>query len=204
MRLKTSLLVAIAFISMSFTNTGSLTDAERTFAVNLLQQTQENLLKKVSRLSPEQLNFKADTASWSIAECVEHIAVSENNLSGLTQMALKEPTDPSKRNEVKMSDEAIVKMITNRSTKFKAPETFKPTGKFGTYEATLKEFKTKRENNINYIKTTSDDLRNHYHDFPFGKLDAYQTILFMAGHSKRHTDQIEEIMKNINFPKKGK
>ncbi|MEJ6981523.1 DinB family protein [Pedobacter sp. P351] len=204
MKSKKSLLVAIAFVTMSFNNSATLTNAERRHAINFLQETQENLLKKLSGLTPEQLNFKADAASWSVAECLEHIAVSENNLFGLTQMALKEPADPSKRNEVKMSDAALVQMITDRSIKRTASETFKPTGKFGSYEATLKEFKTKREFNINYIKTTSDDLRNHYYDFPFGKVDAYQTILFMAGHSKRHTDQIEEIMKNVNFPRKGK
>ncbi len=93
-------------------------------------------------------------------------------------------------------------MVTDRSTRAKANEVLKPTGKFGTYEATLKEFKAKREHSINYIKTTTDDLRNHYNDFPFGKVDAYQTMLVMTAHSKRHTDQIEEIMKHVNFPKK--
>ncbi|HEY0769759.1 MAG TPA: DinB family protein, partial [Sphingobacteriaceae bacterium] len=60
----------------------------------------------------------------------------------------------------------------------------------------------KRDDHINYVKTTTDDLRNHYVDLPFGKLDAYQIILFMAAHSKRHTDQIDEILSNANFPKK--
>ena len=202
MKFKIILLATIAFVTMSFNSAGSLTDAERKHAGNLLQETQENLLKKLNGLTPEQLSFKADATSWSISECLEHIAISENNFIGLLQTALKEPADPSKRNEVKMNDEAIVSMMTDRSIKRKAPETFRPSGKFGTYEATLQEFKTKRENNINYIKTTSDDLRNHYNDFPFGKIDAYQTILFMAAHSKRHTEQIEEIMKNVNFPKK--
>jgi 60 kDa SS-A/Ro ribonucleoprotein len=41
-------------------------------------------------------------------------------------------------------------------------------------------------------------------DFPFGKIDTYQTILFMAAHSRRHTAQIEEILNNPGFPKKGK
>ena len=119
-------------------------------------------------------------------------------------MSLKEPADPSKRSEIKMTDDAVVKMIADRSTKIKTREPFEPTGKFGSFDATLTEFKTKRDNSINYIKTTSDDLRNHYNDFPFGKIDTYQTILFMAAHSKRHTDQIEEVTKNPNFPKKIK
>lgn len=196
-------LLTIAVVSMSFNRPDtSLTDAERKYALNLLQETKDNILKKVKGLTTEQLNFKADANTWSVAECVEHIAISENNIFGFAQMGLKEPADPSKRSEIKMTDEDVVKMISDRSTKRKTQEAFEPTGKFGSYDATLSEFKTKRDNNINYIKTTSDDLRNHYNDFPFGKIDTYQTILFMAAHSKRHTDQIEEVMKDPGFPKK--
>lgn len=199
--MKKLLFVAIAFLSMSFNNSTGITEAERKYAVNLLQETQEDILKKVGGLSPEQLNFKPDTASWSVSECVEHIAISETNMFGFMQASLKKPADPSKRNEKKISEDDLVKMVTDRSTKRTTSEAFKPSGKFGSYEATLQEFKTRRANSINYIKTTADDLRNHYYEFPFGTLDAYQIIVFMAGHSKRHTDQIEEIMKNVNFPK---
>jgi hypothetical protein len=169
-----------------------------------LQESKDSLLKKVSGLTTEQLNFKADTATWSIAECVEHIAISEHNIFGFAQMGLKEPADPTKRAEIKLTDEAVIKMIGDRSTKIKTSEPFKPTGKFGAFDGTLVEFKTKRENSINYIKTTSDDLRNHFNDFPFGKIDTYQTILFMAAHSKRHIEQIDEVMKNPNFPRKAR
>jgi hypothetical protein len=198
-------LFALAVLSMNFKSPdATLTDAERQYATDLLQETKKSLLKKIKGLTTEQLNFKADATSWSIAECVEHIAISENNIFGFAQMGLKEPADPSKRSELKMTDDAVVKMIRDRSTKVKTQEPFEPTGKFGSFDGTLAEFNTKRDNSINYIKTTSDDLRNHYNDFPFGKLDTYQTILFMAAHSKRHTDQIDEVMKNPNFPKKGK
>src|SRR5688572_20692600 len=197
--------LALAIAAMSFTKpVTELTDAERKQAIQLLQETKDAVIKKVSGLSPDQLNFKPEPNAWSVAECVEHITVTENNLFGFCQMSLKQPADPTKRSEVKMSDEAIVKMIIDRTGKRKTQEAFEPAGKFGSFEATLTEFKTKRDNNINYIKTTQDDLRNHYNDFPFGKIDAYQTILFMAAHSKRHIAQIEEVMNNPNFPKKGK
>lgn len=199
------LLFAIAIVTMSFDySDSSLTDEERKYAFNLLKGTKEDLLKSVKSLTPMQLNFKADEGSWSVAECVEHIAISENNIFGFAQTGLKEAADPSKRTEVKMTDEAVVRMISDRTNKVKTQEAFEPTGKFGSFEATIREFVTRREDNINYIKTTSDDLRNHYNDFPFGKIDTYQTILFMAAHSKRHTDQIKEVMNNPKFPKPGK
>ena len=205
MKTKKLFVLVFAIAAMSFNKASSgLTDAERKQAIQLLQNTRDALVKKVGGLSEAQLNFKPDPNVWSVAECVEHIAISENNLFGFCQIALQQPADPSKRSEVKMSDEDIVKMITDRTSKMKTQEAFEPTGKFGSFDATLTEFKAKRDYNINYVRTTEDDLRNHYNDFPFGKIDAYQTILFMAAHSKRHIAQIEEVMKNPNFPAKGK
>lgn len=187
---------------MSFSPNAGLTDAERASATKILQDSENTLLKTVAGLTPEQLKFKASPDSWSIAECVEHLAIAENNFTMFVQQSLKTAAEPSKRSEVKMTDEAVVRMITDRTNKVKTTEMFQPGGKFGSFESTLAEFTTKRDNNLTYIKTTTDDLRNHYNDFPFGKIDTYQTILFMAGHSKRHTEQIAEIMKDAKFPKK--
>src|SRR5688500_10587253 len=128
--------LSTAIVMMSFTTTATLTDTERKYAADLLQETKDNLLAKVKGLTPEQLNFKSNAESWSIAECVEHIAISEGNIFGFCQMGLKEPADPAKRSEVKMSDEEIVKMIADRSSKVKTNESFKPTGKFGDFETT--------------------------------------------------------------------
>lgn len=192
----------VALVTMSFdAPSPTLTDAERDYATKFLQETKDDILKKVKGLSPEQLNFKADPNSWSVAECVEHIAISENNIFGFAQTALQQSADPSLRKDVKMKDEEIIAMISDRTHKVKTQEAFEPSNKFGSFEATLNEFKSKRDANIKYVKTTSDDLRNHYNDFPFGKIDTYQTILFMAAHSRRHTEQIKEVMSNPAFPK---
>jgi uncharacterized damage-inducible protein DinB len=205
MKISRFLFLTVAVVAMSFNRQEtSLTEAERQYAADILMDTRDDLLRKIKGLTEEQINFKADATSWSVAECVEHIAISENNIFGFVQMGLKEPADPAKRVEVKLSDDAVVKMIADRSNKVKTNEAFEPTGKFGSFDGSLSEFKTKRDNNVNYVKTTSDDLRNHYNDFPFGKIDTYQTILFMAAHSRRHTAQIEEILNNPGFPKKEK
>jgi len=199
------LILTIAIVSMSFkTADTSLTPAERKYAIDLLQETRDDLLLKIKGLTTAQLNFKPDSLTWSIAECVEHIAISENDIFGFVKTSLKEQANPAKRSELKYTDEAVVKMITDRSTKVKTREAFKPTGKFGSFDATLNAFKSTRDSNIKYVKTTSDDLRNHYYDFRFGTVDTYQAILFIAGHCKRHTEQIEEVMKNPAFSTKGK
>ena len=192
----------VALVTMSFdVPVAGLTEAERDYASKYLQETRDDLLKKVKGLTDEQLNFKATPDSWSIAECVEHIAISEGNLFAFAEQGLQQPPDSSLRKDVKMNDDGIIKMITDRTHKVKTQEAFEPTNKFGSFEATLKEFKAKRDDHIKFIKTTSQDLRNHYNDFPFGKIDTYQTILFIAAHSRRHTEQVIEVMNNPAFPK---
>lgn len=181
-----------------------LTKEERKIAVDYMERTKEDLLKSIKGLTPEQLNFKSSPDAWSVAECVEHIAISETNLFAMFQGTLKEEANPAKRSEMKHSDDAIFTMITDRSYKVKTREQFEPTGKFGSYEGAVNEFKTKRDATIQYIKTTSDDLRNHFFTFPveaIGTLDSYQVLVFMAGHTKRHTLQIEEVKSDPAFPK---
>jgi len=68
-------------------------------------------LKTVKELPDVQLNFKPEEGAWSIAECMEHIEVSEKNIFGIVQMTLKNAPDPSRRNEVKMTDEELLSII---------------------------------------------------------------------------------------------
>ena len=197
-----SLVIAIVIASAFKPFDGGLTDAERKAAVDYMKETKEKLVNDLKGLTEEQLNFKASPESWSVAECVEHIAFSETALFGMLEGSLKEAANPARRSEVKMTDDAIKGMITNRAQKVKTPEMFEPKKQFGSVDGSLKAFIAKREANMEYVKTTQDDLRNHYAVMPFATMDSYQLLLFIAGHSARHTSQLEEVMANANFPKK--
>ncbi|HEY4653014.1 MAG TPA: DinB family protein [Cyclobacteriaceae bacterium] len=196
----------LPLLAMNFTAViPELTSAERKQAVDYMKKTREDLLKSIKGLSPKQLNFKSSPESWSVAECVEHLAISETNLFGLIQNTLKEAANPARRAEIKITDKGLFDAIIDRSHKIKTQEAFVPTGRFGTHQATLKEFSTKRDAAIKYIETTPDDLRNHFFTFPdaaLGTVDSYQLLIFIAAHSKRHTLQIEEVKSNPAFPKK--
>jgi len=194
-------LMGLLFCYFSFADS-TLTDQERKAAIEQLKQSKEMLLAAVKGLSTAQLNFKSSPESWSVAECTEHLAITEGSFFGMVEGSLKNPADASKRSEVKMSDEDVLKMITDRTRKVKTNERFVPSGKFGSFEGSLKEYTTLRDAHIEYVKTTKDDLRDRYQKFKFGTVDEYQVILFMAGHNKRHVAQIEEVKADPNFPKK--
>lgn len=192
-------IVLLVLVGFGVINKG-ITDEEREFAVNHLISTQDRLLDITENLTEAQLDFKSSPESWSIAECVEHLAISEGMIGGMFQAALQTPANTSMRDSVQISDENLLAVISNRDQKVKTGEAFEPSGKFGSYEETLKTFTTKRCEHIDYIKTTEDDLRNHYGKLPFGTIDGLQIILFMSGHTERHVKQMEEVMQHEDFP----
>ncbi|MEO9966304.1 MAG: DinB family protein [Reichenbachiella sp.] len=186
---------------MMATAQSSLTKTEKNTALNHLKQSQAELIIAVKDLSEDQLNYKMSDGSWSIAETMEHIAISEKNIFGIVEMTLKTDPDPAGRSEVKMSDEQVLALITSRDQKVKTRPEFEPTNSFGSYTGSLDTFKALRKSNMLFVKKTKEDLRNRYFDFPFGKVDAYQVVLFMSGHTQRHMKQIVEIIKSEGFPK---
>lgn len=200
--MKQILLLFLVIAVMSFTGADTtLTKAERKLAVTEMNRTSDLLLNAIKGLSQAQLNFKSSPESWSVAECTEHIAISENNIFGMLEGTLKTDPDPSKRSDVKMTDEQVLAMIADRTNKVKTIKPFEPTGKYGSHEATVKEFLEKRKAHIEFVKNTKEDLRDRYQELPFGTVDAFQILLFMSAHNERHVKQIEEVKANENFPK---
>jgi hypothetical protein len=177
-----------------------LTDEEREIAVDKLSGTHDFMMTTLEGLSDAQLNFKTSPESWSIAECVEHLTISEHAFAELLKTTLTTAPDEAMRAAATMKDGEIYTMISSREQKVKTSEAFEPSGKFGSQEETLNALTAKRMEHIEFIKTSEDDFRNHFKEMPFGTIDAYQMVLFMAGHTERHTKQMMEIMENENFP----
>jgi len=180
-----------------------LTPQEREFALKQFETTRDNFLKSIAGLSPKQWTFKPAPDRWSVAEVAEHITVSESTLSGLVEnRIMQSPAAPEKRALVKGKDELILEKLVDRSHKAQAPEFLRPTGRFATEPDLTKAFEDSRKATMEYVRTTNDDLRDHFFDHPvFGTLDGYQWLLLISAHSARHTLQIEEVKADPNFPK---
>ncbi len=183
---------------------GALTDQERAEAVKYFEETRRGFLDAVKGLSEAQWKYKAGPDRWSIAEVAEHIAVSEETLFGMvTGRLMQTPPAPEKKEAAKGKEDLIRASITNRSVKAQAPEMLKPTNRWATQEELVKAFNASRDKTINYIKETRDDLRSHFYAHPaFKDLDAYQWLIFISGHSARHTAQINEVKEATGYPKK--
>lgn len=180
-----------------------LTPKEREYAIKYLKETETGVYKAIKGLSEAQLNFKPTVDKWSVLECVKHIAAAEKELWAMAQPTLNQAPNPEKRAEIKITDEALVKAVEDRSHKSKTFAALEPANSpYQTEAEALAAFKENREKLIAFVKNTEDDLRNHVIVLPVGTYDTYQYILLIAGHSNRHTQQIDEVKADPNFPKK--
>ncbi len=199
------LTLALAGIAQTAATPASatLTPEEREVALKSLQGTHDAFLKSIAGLSEKQWRFKPAPDRWSVAEVSEHIAVAESSIFGLVQSKfMTSPATPEKRTEVAGKDETILKMVPDRSHKVQAPEFLKPTNRWANEADLIKAFEDSRKATMDYVRTTNDDLRDHFGPHPvLGPLDAYQWILLISAHSERHTKQIEEVKADPNFPK---
>lgn len=172
----------------------------RADAVAYLESTRKAFLESLEGVTEAQWKFKASPEAWSIADTAEHIAVSESTILGMiTGQMLQAP--PKKAGEG-ISDEQLIAGVTDRSKKAQAPEMLKPTNKWTTKEALVTDFNAARDKTIAWLKGTTEDLRAHATPHPaFGTLDVHQWVLLLAGHSARHTAQIEEVKTAAAYPK---
>jgi hypothetical protein len=181
-----------------------VSQADKDHALQYLESTKKGVLDATKGLSDAQWNFKTAPDRWSVAEVMEHLAAAEDMLRGMTQEQVMKtpaisPRDPA---ELKKIDDSVIAMVPDRSHKVDAPEPLRPTNRFGSPAEAQKHFVESRTATEEYLKS-APDLRAHAIDSPMGmKLDGYEWVLLIAGHSERHTKQMLEVKADPNFPKK--
>lgn len=200
-----SIFLAAALFLAAVPATETLTQAERDKAIAELEGSKKAFLDATKGLSAAQWNFKPAADRWSVAECADHIALAEGFIFGrITDGVMKTPLTPEKRSATAGKDDKLIPMLQDRSHKATAPEPIDPTKTPMSGADAVKKFLESRAKTEDFIKTTQEDLRDHMYDHPvsaIGTMDAYQWVLFLSGHTRRHTLQILEVKADPNFPK---
>lgn len=194
--------ILLTLTAVAALGAGELDQADRKVLLDHLNRSSAEFLESVDGLTKDQWNYKPAADVWSIAECAGHIALSEDFLRDIIEKKiLSAPASAERVAERKALDEKVVKMVTDRSFKAKAPEPLIPSGQFATPEEIIAAFQRNREKTIAFAKSR-DDLREHATPHPVLKeMDAYQWLLFLSGHTMRHTAQIQEVKANAGFPR---
>ena len=208
------ILLGAAFMALSFTQretqpanitatpqTAAQAQNGKTFLMNYFQQTEDRLNAQLEGLTTAQLQFTPSADRWSVSQCVEHIILTEKMLFDMARKALAKPANPERKDEMKLTNQQLIDMVTDRSHKAEATAELIGKGAYTDPETAMADFRAQRKAILAYLDGISaDDLRNHIDDSPFGPIDGYHSILFIAGHTARHTLQIEEVKSNPAFP----
>lgn len=179
----------------------TLSSADREAGLQYLDQTRDRLVAAVSGLSESQATFKSGDDRWSIAQIVEHIAITEEFLLRMVQdNVMKAPAGAPDRN-VKDVDALVKKAISSRDVRVKAPEQVQPSASAPLQES-LERFLAARNKTNEFLKSTAG-LRDHVAESPLQKpLDAYQWLIYIPAHCERHTAQIDEVKASAGYPAK--
>lgn len=173
---------------------GEVTPAERQQLIKTLQASLKGLENAIAGLDEYKFYKKPSPQSWSIAECLEHLALAERKFPTIVQEQIRLGPKPELRSKVKIKDDAIRPRMTSRKWKARSPEVFRPSGQFNTANEAMQAIRSQRAATLKYAEISIDAWRYHYWRHPLtGSIDLYQTLLLMSAHMERHTEQIMRI-----------
>jgi quercetin dioxygenase-like cupin family protein/uncharacterized damage-inducible protein DinB len=177
--------------------TPTLTESEKLYLLDILDRGRRDLESMVAKTSEADWNRKPAPGRWSVAEVVEHIALTEPLLLGMVQQALQSPADPNwAAVQTKVAPETLVAMINDRSQKRQAPEPVQPQGKMSRAEA-MQAYGSARAVTEEFIRRVDLPIKKHLAQTPLGPMTTHQMLVLLATHNLRHNQQIAEVMQQI-------
>ncbi len=162
---------------------------ERTEIVENLERSRQEFIAALAGLSESQAKLRPDPERWSVLDCVEHVATVEERFLGWLEAAEKlDAPRVDKEKEV-----GLTARVPDRSTRVKAPDAVLPVGRFTSLAQAVEQFNAARTRCIQFADYRSDDLYCLTSAHPrFGPVNGVELLIIIAGHSRRHAQQIRE------------
>src|SRR6476660_2615103 len=120
-------------------------DAEREFASLQMIAGREALFQALSGVSEAQSNFRPGPDCWSISECVEHVALTEDVLLKMLRSGVAKPDGVGLTPD---KDRRMAAAVVDRSRKFQAPDVIRPSGRFGSLSVAWEQFEKSRQASV--------------------------------------------------------
>ena len=161
----------------------------------------------VARLSDEQANWRPHAgAAWSLAQCLDHMATT--NMAYLpplkTAASAARPGHVPYRTGGFASQYFLKKTEPPVATKLKAPKRIQPQSKISVAEALAKFQRSNEAIRQFAAETAGVNLCGVRFKNPFIPLLMNFTVasglLIIAAHNRRHLWQMEQVLKQPNFP----
>jgi hypothetical protein len=177
------------------------TETDKKYLFDNLNRTKQELIDETKNLKKKQWNFKESPDRWTINQIVEHIDRYEliflHEISVALQMG-PIPDFPQHLPDSLFVDQDPKDSKKNNTTDFTKPFTISvPIGNNEGVNNMI-WFNKMREESIDYLKSTTQNLRLHYINFgPY----AHQKLMMIFTHTDRHLRQIRRVKAHPNYPK---
>jgi hypothetical protein len=178
----------------------TLSNKERKSLTTSFKESKTAILASVKGLSRAQLDFR-NSSHMSIRESFRDLVRTEKILWSTLETTMQAPITPEKRSLLRLQDHQLVQNTAMNDLDRYLPVSFgNPSADAGTLAVTVDQFKTSRTQHLKYIKTTTEDLRNHLIELRSGWVDCYQFILIISAYSDRYLNEVEMIKNDPAYP----
>jgi uncharacterized damage-inducible protein DinB len=170
---------------------------QRSEIVQVLESSRDEFNAAAAGMAEAQTKAKPAQDRWSVLECVEHVViVEERYLERLAGAARLETPRVDKQREAE-----ITAQFPDRTTRRVAPEGVRPTGRFASLAQALEQFNATRSRVVRFAEDRGPDLYRLAAEHPrLGTVNGSEMLLIIAGHARRHADQIREIKAALASP----
>lgn len=165
--------------------------------LDVLDEKRDALTRTVAAIPSAFHRSRPSDDKWSVAEIIEHLGIVEGRIAGMLTEKLDAARASGLGREVDTTSVAPmldVNGVTNRSKPIVASDASQPRAGISSDDG-LKILLERRQALRDAIQAV-DGLALGTVEIPhprLGTLNAYQWLLFLAGHEARHTDQIREV-----------
>ena len=198
MRTVSTVLIAFWLLPSGSYAQKSWTEADRSYTVDNLKRTRDELTRETQNLTNAQWHFHESPDRWSIAEVVEHLALWEISCAREIGMGIRNKPQPE-LNQTSKPDSYYAEWIMEPAP-HKSPDFSRPSG-FIEGKNNLLFFTKLRDQTIDFVNTTQADMRAHFEltatDNP---RNMHQVYTYQWGHVDRHLRQIRKIKAHPNYP----
>ena len=157
--------------------------------VNLLEESRRDLTAAVTSVPESHVGVRPSPGRWSAIDCLEHVTfVEERFLS-----RLREATPAAEPRIDEPREGALAVTIADRSRRADAPEVARPVNRFSTLGDALASFHQARSSTVEFATARYSDLYAlTVQHGRFGALNGVELMVILAGHARRHAEQIRE------------
>ena len=161
-----------------------------------LIKSRDRLLNLCKSLSAKQATARLGADTWSIADIVEHLALSERgSMIGVKRTLSQPEATGDLLAQTNQKSELIQTRIPTLASRAAAPDLLLPSGRFKEWPGALLAFEQARSNTLDMEAVADDAFDSRVMPHPIlGPLTLRQWFHFTAEHTERHTRKIEEIL----------